>query len=225
MTQIQKRLFAAQDCTFQAFQAKLMPTVAPEQVIGVRTPVLRALARELAGTAEAEAFLQMLPHRYFEENQLHAFLLGYIRDFDACVTAVDTFLPFVDNWATCDQLSPPEFKKNLTALRMKTEAWMASDMPYTVRFGIEMRMRYFLDAAFEPQDLVQVAAISSEEYYVKMMIAWYFATALAKQYDAAIDYLTQRRLPDWVHRKTIQKAVESYRILPEHKAFLRALRA
>ena len=224
MTELQQQLFALQDRDYRNFNSRLIPTVDPQRVIGVRTPVLRRLARELKGSESAEQFLQDLPHFYFEENQLHAFLIANLRGFDDAMTEVERFLPYVDNWATCDQLSPAAFKKNLPALETACAGWLRSDQVYTVRFGIGMLMRYFLDDAFSPEYLAMVGEVSSEEYYVNMMIAWYFATALAKQYDCALPYLQQRKLGQWVHNKTIQKAVESYRITPEQKESLRTLR-
>ncbi|MBQ9134388.1 MAG: DNA alkylation repair protein [Clostridia bacterium] len=222
--EIREKLFALADEKYKAFQSKLLPTVAPECVIGVRTPALRALAKEIAGTKEAEAFLGQLPHTYFEENNLHAFLLCRIRDFDSCIAAVDAFLPYVDNWATCDQMSPKALQKDLPALRAQAEKWMRSAHPYTVRFGIGMLMQYFLDAEFSDAYPRAVAAVRSEEYYVQMMQAWYFATALAKQYEAVLPYFTEGRMDAWVQNKAIQKAIESYRVPDAHKAHLRTLK-
>ena len=224
MTEVQSRLFSLQDAEYRAFQCKLMPTVPTETVIGVRTPALRAMAKELAGTAEADAFLSALPHRYYEENNLHGFLLARIRDFDACAAAVDRFLPYVDNWATCDSLSPAVFARRAEALTPHISRWLSSEHTYTRRFGIGCLMRWFLDERFRPEYPAAVAAIRSEEYYVNMMIAWYFATALAKQYDAVLPYLEQRLLSPWVHEKTIRKACESYRVPPDRKIYLKSLR-
>lgn len=218
---IQRRLFAAQDLKYRDFQRKLLPTLPPEAVIGVRIPQLRAMARELDRSDLGAAFLQCLPHRYYEENNLHAYLIERIRDYDQVIAELDRFLPWVDNWATCDTLSPAVFKKHLPQLRAQCRRWLDSDHTYTVRFGIGMLMRYFLDDAFSPEYLDWVAGVSSEEYYIKMMVAWYFATALAKQYDATLPYLTRHRLEKWTHNKAIQKALESYRITPEQKQFLR----
>lgn len=224
MSGITERLFALADEGYRQFQTPLLPSVDPARIIGVRTPVLRKLAKELAGTAEAEAFLRDLPHAYYEENNLHAFLVEQIKDYDACVAAIDAFLPYVDNWSTCDGWSPKVLKKHRKELVVKIREWMASDLPYTVRFGIGMLQRYFLDEQFDPIYLEWVAAIDREEYYVRMMVAWYFATALAKQYDAALPYIEQGRLPTWTHNKTIQKAVESYRITSEQKTYLRTMK-
>ena len=220
-------LQAHSDPAYKAFQCPLMPTVDPGTVLGVRTPVLRRMARELKGTAEGEALLSTLPHTYFEENQLHAFLIETIPDFHTALAATDAFLPFVDNWATCDQLSPKAFKGHFPALLPHIRRWIADPAPYTCRFGLGMLMRYGLDGDFEPAFLEEAAApaVTEREHdYVRMMAAWFFATALAKQYEAALPYLTEGRLPPWIHRKTIQKACESYRIPSDRKAFLRSLR-
>ena len=221
---IRETLFSLRDEKFAAFQARLIPNVAPERIIGVRTPALRKLAKTLRGSGEAEEFLKALPHDFFEENNLHAFLLCEMKDFDACVQAVEDFLPYVDNWATCDQMSPGVFRKNKQALLPYIRCWIASERCYTRLFGTGMLMSHFLDEDFREEYLSLVSDIRSEEYYVNMMIAWYFATALAKQYEAALPYLENRRLDPWVHNKTIQKAVESFRVSDEHKACLRALK-
>ena len=221
---IRETLFSLRDEKFAAFQARLIPNVAPERIIGVRTPALRKLAKTLRGSGEAEEFLKALPHEFFEENNLHAFLLCEMKDFDACVQAVEDFLPYVDNWATCDQMSPRVFRKNKQALLPYIRCWIASERCYTRRFGTGMLMSHFLDEDFREEYLRLVSDKRSEEYYVNMMIAWYFATALAKQYEAALPYLENRRLDPWVHNKTIQKAVESFRVSDEHKACLRALK-
>jgi len=224
MTAIQERLFAQQDAEYAAFQRPLMPTVGEEAFIGVRTPALRSLAKELRGTAEAEAFLRTLPHVYFEENQLHAFLIALEKDFDTALALTGAFLPYVDNWATCDQLTPKAFRKNRAALGGKVNEWITSEHEYTVRFAIKMLMDHFLDDAFSSEVLETVTAVRREKYYIRMMQAWFFATALAKQYEATIPFLEQNRLDLWVHNKTIQKAVESFRITPEQKAYLKTLR-
>ena len=221
---IRETLFSLRDEKFAAFQARLIPNVTPERIIGVRTPALRKLAKTLRGSGEAEEFLKALPHDFFEENNLHAFLLCEMKDFDACVQAVEDFLPYVDNWATCDQMSPGVFRKNKQALLPYIRCWIASERCYTRRFGTGMLMSHFLDEDFREEYLRLVSDKRSEEYYVNMMIAWYFATALAKQYEAALPYLENRRLDPWVHNKTIQKAVESFRVSDEHKACLRALK-
>lgn len=224
MDAIQEKLFALQDLNYRQFQAKLMPTVDPEQIIGVRMPALRKLAKELKGTAEAETFLAALPHRYYDENNLHGLLLCARSGYEETVAGLDIFLPHVDNWATCDLLSPRAFRSHPPQLPEQIRRWLDSGDTYTVRFGLEMLMSFYLDECFRPEYLDWAAEVKSEEYYVRMMVAWYFATALAKQYDAALPYLTSRRLEQWTHNKTIQKAVESYRITPEQKDALRALR-
>ena len=219
---IRARLFAMQDAKYRDFTAKLTPTVPPERIIGVRTPELRKYAVELSKTEDAAAFMATLSHLYQEENNLHAFLIERIADYDACVAALDAFLPYVDNWATCDSMSPKCLKKQLPRLTGEIRRWMASDRVYTVRFGMGMLMRHFLDDAFDPAYLDWVAALRSEEYYINMMIAWFFATALAKQWDATLPYIERRRLEPWVHNKAIQKAIESYRIPEDRKIWLRA---
>ena len=224
MSAVTQRLLSLADEEYRRFQTPLLPSVDPARIIGVRTPVLRKLAKELAGTEESEAFLRDLPHAYYEENNLHAFLVDQIRDYDACIAAIDAFLPYVDNWSTCDGWSPKVLKKHPEAVLVKIREWMASDLPYTVRFGIGMLQRYFLDERFDVTHLDWVAAIHREEYYVRMMVAWYFATALAKQYVTTLPYIEQGRLPLWTHNKTIQKAVESYRVSNEQKAYLKTLK-
>ena len=221
---ITERLFELQDLSYKQVHSKLMPTIAPEVIIGVRTPALRKLAKELAGTPEAQAFLQELPHQYYEENNLHGFLLEAVREFDTCIAAVNEFLPYVDNWATCDMMSPKVLKKDLPRLYEWVQRWIASGETYTIRFGVNMLMKYYLDEAFSVEYPELVASISSEEYYVKMVVAWYFATALAKQYEVILPYLTEHRLDVWTHNKTIQKAVESYRITAEQKRYLKTLK-
>lgn len=221
---IEARLFSMKDETYAAFQAKLMPTVNPARIIGVRTPLLRQFAKELHKAGDNAAFLAALPHWYYEENNLHGFLLCEGKDYAETVRAVDTFLPFVDNWATCDSMSPKVFKKHRAELKADIDRWMASDKVYTVRFGIEMAMSHFLDEDFDPSFLEKAAALRFDEYYVKMMVAWYVATALAKQWEATLPLLTEGTLDDWTHNKSIQKAVESYRITDEQKAYLRTLK-
>ena len=221
---IRAQLFALQDKEYQIFHSRLMPTLPPETVIGVRVPLLRKLAKQLTDTPEAEVFLQELPHFYYEENALHAFLLEPVRDYGTALAATERFLPYVDNWAVCDSFSPKVFAQHKPELLPAIRRWLGSDQVYTVRYGIGMLMRYYLDDAFRPEYLAWVAAVHSEEYYVNMMRAWYFATALAKQPAAALPWLTEKRLDVWTHNKTIQKAVESYRIPPEQKQALRALR-
>ena len=222
--EILKTLFALQDLKYRDFQRKLMPTVDPETVIGVRTPELRRLAKEYAKTPESREFLKLLPHRYYEENNLHGFLLETVKDYGQAMEYVENFLPYINNWATCDMVCPKVFGKHLPELLEKIRVWIASGETYTVRFGLGMLMRFYLDEAFRPEYLELAASLRSEEYYVNMMTAWYFATALAKQYGAALPYLQERRLDPWTHNKTIQKALESRRISEEQKTCLRALR-
>jgi len=222
---IQRQLFGLQELQYKKFTSKLMPTVNPETVIGVRTPELRKLAKDYSKTPEAMEFLKTLPHTYFEENNLHGFLIETIKDYDTAIAAVDAFLPYIDNWATCDTLSPKVFGKHLPELYEKVKVWLKSGKTYTVRFGIGMLMGFYLDENFKPETLELVAGVRSDEYYINMMIAWYFATALAKQYDAALPYIQEQRLEKWAHNKAIQKAIESYRISDETKAYLRTLKA
>lgn len=219
--EIEAELFRLQDKPYGEFQSRLLPTVAPDSILGVRTPALRTLAKRLAKRADIQAFLDALPHRYFDENQLHAFIVSELRDYERCMAEVCRFLPYVDNWATCDQMSPRVFKKHRAELPDEIRKWIGSAKTYTVRFGIGMLMEHYLDEDFDPAYPEMVAAIRSEEYYVNMMIAWYFATALAKQYEAILPYIENRRLDTWTHNKAIQKAVESYRITPEQKTYLK----
>ena len=222
--EIREQLFRLQDTKYRDFQSKLIPTVDPETIIGVRTPALRKLAKQLASAEDIDVFLNALPHAYFDENQLHAFVISEMKDYAQCLEAVDLFLPTIDNWATCDQMSPKVFRKHRQELLGSIRQWIASEETYPVRFAVGMLMEHFLDDAFDGAYPEMVAEIRSEEYYVRMMAAWYFATALAKQYDAVLPYLEQRRLDPWTHNKTIQKAIESYRIAPEQKEILRKLK-
>lgn len=216
--QLLPTLFSLQDASFRTFNSRLIPNIAPETIIGVRTPELRRIAKELD---DGDEFLRRLPHHYFEENLIHGFLLERERDFGAAIAGVEEFLPYVDNWAVCDQLNPKVFKKRRQELLPYIRRWIASDQVYTIRFAIGMLMRHFLDEDFDPDYLQQVAAVRNEDYYVKMMVAWYFATALAKQYDAALPYIIGKHLQPWTHNKAIQKAVESFRISDDQKALLR----
>lgn len=222
--EIQKELFRNQDIAYRDFQAKLLPTLAPNTMIGVRTPALRALAKKLYKEKDYDVFLNDLPHQTFDENQLHAFLISEIRDYDLCMEAVNRFLPFVDNWATCDQMSPKIFKKHKERLLEQIRIWFLSENPYTLRFAVGMLMQHFLDENFDLEYPKMVLTIQSEEYYVKMMIAWYFATALAKQYESILPFLEKKSLEKWTHNKAIQKAIESYRISNEQKEYLRTLK-
>ncbi|MCR5136573.1 MAG: DNA alkylation repair protein [Oscillospiraceae bacterium] len=222
--EIVSELFRMRDEDYARLQAKILPTVAADRIIGVRTPALRAFAKNLCKTPDINAFLSCLPHRYFDEDQLHAFVISLEKDFDRCAAEVDAFLPFIDNWATCDQLSPKAFKKEPERLLPYIQTWIRSDRVYTVRFAIGMLMQHFLEERFEPEYADLVAKVRSEEYYVNMMIAWYFATALAKQYELVLPYLEEKRLDAWVHNKAIQKSIESYRIPDDRKAYLRTLK-
>ena len=221
---IRRKLYELQDVPYRDFQAKLIPNIASESMIGVRTPALRKLAKELRKDPDIREFLQDLPHAFFDENQLHAFLISEMKDYTECLDQVRKFLPYIDNWATCDQMSPKVFKKHKAELLSSIGEWIRSDQIYTVRFAIGMLMQHYLDDDFDQEFLQMVSAVRSEEYYINMMIAWYFATALAKQYDAALPYIEQKRLEIWTHNKTIQKAVESYRITPEQKEYLKSLK-
>ncbi|MBR6635601.1 MAG: DNA alkylation repair protein [Clostridia bacterium] len=220
---VTENLLKRQDTEYKAFHSKLMPTVDGNRVIGIRIPVLRKFAKELSDE-QAKEFMSVLPHYYYEENNLHAFLIERIGDYDECIKAVNAFLPFVDNWATCDSLRPKVFKKHLPELLDQIKIWISSKETYTVRFGLEMLMCYYLDEAFKPEYLTLAAGVKSEEYYVNMMLAWFFATALAKQYDSTITFIENNILDIWVHNKTIQKAVESYRITDEQKVYLKTLK-
>lgn len=221
---IQERLFALRDEKYREFQRSLIPGLSKEKIIGIRMPAIRKLAKEFSKEEEAAAFLKQLPHTYYDENILHAFLIAGMKDYDACMEALEAFLPYIDNWAVCDSLSPKVFGKHKTELLQKIRLWILSGHTYTCRFGMGMLMRWFLDEDFRPEYLEMPAAVRSEKYYVNMMTAWFFATALAKQWDAAIPYLEQKRLDVWTHNKTIQKARESYRITPKQKEYLKTLK-
>lgn len=225
MDTVKEQLFALQDLGYRDFHSKLMPETDKETVIGIRTPMLRKFAREFAKTEEAKTFLQKLPHQYYEENNLHMLLILSIKEYETCLSEIERFLPYIDNWATCDFPAPKCFAAHTEELLPKIRQWIASGQTYTVRYGIGMLMRLYLDDNFSPEYVQLVADVRSDQYYVNMMIAWYLATALAKQWDAVIPVLESRQLPEWVHRKTIQKAVESYRITPEQKEYLKSLRA
>ena len=222
--EIVERLNALRDVKYRDFQMGLIPGVPSEAFIGVRTPALRAFAKELSKRPDVDDFLRATPHRTFDENQLHAFIVSGMKDYEHCVAAVSAFLPFVDNWATCDQMSPKVFKKHKPELSDEIGKWLTSDHTYTVRFAVGMLMEHFLDGDFAPAYPEMVAALRSDEYYINMMIAWYFATALAKQWDAALPYIEGKRLAPWTHNKAIQKAIESNRIPPERKEYLRTLK-
>ena len=221
---IYERLLKHQDEEYREFQSKLVPNIPKESILGVRTPDMRAVTKEVFGTPEAEEFLKSLPHSCYEENLVHFFLIAKIKDFDACVTAVERFLPYIDCWPVCDQSSPKVFTKHHDRLLPYIRKWIASDHVYTSRFGMRMLMNEFLGGDFKEEYLGWVAEKQGEDYYLKMMVAWYFATALAKQYDASIVYFEQKKLDPWAHKKAIQKAIESFRVSDEHKAYLKTLR-
>ena len=219
-----QRLSELSDPTYRDFHAGLIPNISPETILGVRVPALRKLARELRGSAEAQEFMAALPHEYYDENCLHGLLINDIKDFGATVSALDAFLPYVDNWAVCDLISPRSFKSRPAELAAHVRRWLDSSHSYTVRFGIGVLMSFYLDEGFEPAQLEAVAERCCEEYYVNMMVAWYFATALAKQPEAALPYIENRRLSRWTHNKAIQKSIESRRIPDETKTYLKTLR-
>lgn len=225
MNELQQHLFGMRDAAYAAFIAKLTPGFPPSHFIGVRVPLLRTIARSFAKEeAASQRFLSHLPHSYYEEDMLHGMLISLVKDYDRCLDLIDRFLPYVDNWAVCDTLSPKVFAKHKAQLLENILRWSSSSHTYTCRFGLRMLMTHFLDDSFSADFLEIPAAIRSEEYYVKMMVAWFFATALAKQWEATLPYLEKRQLDPWTHRKTIQKAIESYRIPPERKDYLRTLR-
>ena len=224
MQEITDRLFEMQDLKYRDFNSSLNPTLNKNCFIGVRTPLLRSFAKEIKGTELAEKFILELPHKYFEENQLHAILFDNEKNFDKCIKNIELFLPYVDNWATCDQLNPKVLKKYPEKLFGNIKVWIKSNHTYTVRYAIKKLMDIYLDDNFQKKYCDMVAEIKSDEYYICMMQAWYFATALAKQYDTAIEYLENHKLTDFVHKKTIQKACESFRVSNEHKIYLKSLR-
>ena len=222
--EIREKLSSLQDLKYRDMQVRIIPSVKPESIIGVRTPELRKMAKELAQSREIGVFLENLPHKFFEENQLHAFIVSGMKDYRECLGTLNRFLPYVDNWATCDQMSPRVFKKHRPELMESIRGWLGSAETYTIRFGIGMLMEHYLDEDYDPACPEMVAAVRSEEYYVNMMIAWYFATALSKQYEAVLPFITEHRLDTWTHNKAIQKAIESFRITPEQKEYLKSLK-
>lgn len=222
--EILNKLFELQDIEYANFQSKLMPSISKDTIIGVRVPEVRKLAKQYIKNEESNLFLKTLPHKYYDENMLHGLLISEIKDFEKCIIEVNRFLPYVDNWAVCDIMSPKIFKKNKEKLIEKIKYWIQSQETYTCRFGIEMLMSHFLDEEFKSEYLEIVANVHSEEYYVQMMIAWFFATSLAKQWNSTICYIEKNKLDDWVHNKTIQKARESYRITLEQKEYLKSLK-
>ena len=221
---IYKELEAIKEEEYAAFQARLIPSIDPSTIMGVRVPKLRALAKSYIKDQECQDFLVSLPHAYYDENMLHGILVSEIKDFDTCIDKLEAFLPYVDNWAVCDIMSPKVFKKHKEELLDKIKIWISSDQTYTCRFGLEMLMTHFLDDDFKPDYLDLVVGLRSQEYYVNMMIAWFFATALTKQWEASLPYIEARSLDDWTHNKAIQKARESLRISKERKDYLKGLK-
>lgn len=221
---IRERLFSMQDLSYKEFHSKLIPTVNPDLLIGVRTPDLRKYAKELFGSVEAKLFVNQLPHKYYEENNLHGFLIEKIKDYDECVEQVKRFLPYVDNWATCDMMSPKVFGKNRDKLLGEIEAWFKSRNVYEVRFGIVMLMKWYLDEEYIDRSVAMVQTVVSDEYYINMAKAWFFATALSVEYDKVVGVIESKVLDVWTHNKAIQKAIESRRVSVEQKAYLRGLK-
>ena len=221
---LHRKLYDLQDLKYRDMQIKIIPTVEPESVIGVRTPELKSIAKDILKDGNYKGFLEELPHRYFEENQLQAFIISGIKDLNECMEALETFLPYVDNWATCDQMSPKIFRKHKDVLLTHIKEWIDSEKTYTVRFGVGMLMEHFLDDDYDALYPELVAKLRSKEYYVNMMIAWYFATALAKQYESILPFIEEKRLDDWTHNKAIQKSLESRRITEEQKLYLKSLK-
>ena len=222
--EIRSALFENADEKYRQFQTPLIPDISPDSMIGVRTPVIRQLAKELAKRDDIGDFLSSLPHKYYDENNLHSSVICLTKDFDKCLSQIESFLPYIDNWATCDMTSPKVFAKYPERLLPHIRRWIVSDKIYTVRFAVNSLMRYFLDGRFSAEYTDMVAAIRSEEYYIRMVVAWYFATALTKQYDEAVKYIEKRALDPWTHNKAIQKSIESRRISDEHKDYLRSLK-
>ena len=223
MDSIKEQLFKLQDKKYQELQSKIIPNIDSSTIIGVRTPEIKKLAKEVV-KGDYKPFLEELPHKYYDENQLHAFIISEIKDYDECIKYINEFLPYIDNWATCDTLIPKVFKKNPDKLIIEVKKWIKSKDTYTIRYGIGTLMRFYLNDEFKEEYLKLVSKITSNEYYVNMMIAWYYATALAKQYDSTIKYIESNKLDTWVHNKTIQKAIESYRITEQQKEYLRTLK-
>lgn len=221
---VYERLLKVKDEGYRDFQAKLVPNISPDSIIGVRTPDMRAVAKEVYSSKERDEFLNELPHKYYEENLVHFFVISLIKDFDECIAATERFLPYVDCWPVSDQATPKSFKKNHEKLLPYIKKWIADEHVYTARFGIRMLMNEFLGDDFKEEYLEIVSSKKGDDYYLKMMVAWYFATALAKKYEESVKYIEERKLDEWVHRKAIQKAIESFRVSEEHKEYLRSLR-
>ena len=222
--EVEEQLFEMQDLKYRDFHAGLMPNIDKNRIIGVRTPQLRTFAKEYGKTEKAKTFLTVLPHQYYEENNLHGLLIEQIKEYDSVLDELERFLPYIDNWATCDLLAVRTVKKHLDVFIEEVYRWIQSQHTYTIRFGIGMLMRYYLDENFQMEYPEKVMQICSKEYYVNMMRAWYFATALAKQYENILPFIEEKKLDVWTHNKTIQKAIESYRITPEQKMYLRTLK-
>ena len=221
---VYEKLMEVKDDKYKEFQVKLVPNISPDAMIGVRTPDMRKIAKEVFNGPDRDIFLKELPHKYYEENLIHFFVIAMIKDFDECIKAVEKFLPYIDCWPVSDQSTPKSFKKNHEKLLPYIRKWIASDHVYTARVGIRMLMNEFLDDDFKEEYLELVASKTGDDYYLKMMVAWYFATALAKKYEETVPYIEQHRLEEWVHKKTIQKAVESFRVSEEHKEYLKSLK-
>ena len=220
MDSIKEKLFKLQDKKYQELQSKIIPNIDSSTIIGVRTPEIKKLAKEVV-KGDYKPFLEELPHKYYDENQLHAFIISEIKNYDECIKYINAFLPYINNWATCDTLIPKVFKKNTDKLIIEVKKWIKSKDTYTIRYGIGTLMRFYLNDEFKEDYLELVSKIKSNEYYVNMMIAWFFATGLAKQYNSTIKYIENNKLDTWVHNKTIQKAIESYRITDKQKDYLR----
>lgn len=221
---IYKELQALKEKEYADFQAKLVPTIEPSTILGIRVPKLRALAKSYIRDQECQVFLDSLPHNYYDENMLHAILISEMKDYDKCINRLEAFLPYVDNWAVCDIMSPKLFKRYRGDLMTRIKVWIASEETYTIRFGLGMLMTHFLDEDFRLEYLDMASSIRSDEYYVNMMIAWFFATALAKQWEVSLPYIEGKKLDDWTHKKAIQKARESLRISKEKKEYLKGLK-
>lgn len=224
MTPIQEKLFQLQNLGYRDFHSKLMPTVCKDRIIGVRVPILRKFAKELNKSELKAEFLNTLPHKYYEEDNLHAFLIEQIKDFDECISALDNFLLFVDNWATCDMMTPKVLGKNLPLLYEKIEEWSKSEHIYTVRFAVVTLMKFFMDERLDKKHLDLLLSTKSDEYYINMAIAWYLATALSSRWDLIIPYIEKQKFDKWIHNKAIQKSIESYRITKEQKEYLKTLK-
>lgn len=221
---VYEELLQVKDDKYREFQAKLVPNIDPSTILGVKTPQMRSIAKKVFDSGRKDEFLKTLPHRYYEENLIHFFIISLIKDFDECIMAVENFLPYVDCWPVSDQATPKSFKKNHEKLLTYIKKWIASEHVYTARFGIRMLMNEFLGDDFKEEYLELAASVKGDDYYIKMMVAWYFATALAKRYDESIKYIEERKLDEWVHKKSIQKAIESYRVSDEHKEYLKTFR-